>query len=58
MLGLGSVVSVGEVSGVRRLEVELGKAHFALDQDDVIKQIEDNGYAVHSAKMTITLTDA
>jgi hypothetical protein len=38
-----------------RLEVEKGKAHAALDQDDVIKQIEAVGYAMHGAKMTIEL---
>jgi len=38
-----------------RLEVEKGKAHVSLDQDDVIKQIEKVGYAMHDAKMTIEL---
>jgi uncharacterized protein YcgL (UPF0745 family) len=38
-----------------RLEVEKGKAHVSLDQDDVIKQIEKVGYAMHGAKMTIEL---
>jgi hypothetical protein len=38
-----------------RLEVEKGKTHAALDQDDVIKQIEQVGYAMHGAKMTIEL---
>jgi hypothetical protein len=39
-----------------RLEVETGKQHSALDQDDVIKQIEKVGYAMHGAKLTIELT--
>ncbi|NRB42909.1 MAG: hypothetical protein HRU20_31305 [Pseudomonadales bacterium] len=39
-----------------RLELIEGKPHNALDQDDVIKQIEANGYAVHAAKQPITLT--
>ena len=38
-----------------RLEVEKGKTHTALDQEDVIKQIEKVGYAVHGAKITIQL---
>ncbi|MCK5881665.1 MAG: hypothetical protein KAG18_07295 [Sinobacterium sp.] len=38
-----------------RLEIEAGKEHNALDQSDVLKQIEDNGFAVHGAKMTISL---
>ena len=38
-----------------RLEVVTGKVHSALDQDDVIKQIEEKGYAVHSAKNIIDL---
>ena len=39
-----------------RLEIEAGKAHNALDQDDVLKQIESNGYAIHGAKQAITVT--
>jgi hypothetical protein len=39
-----------------RLEVEQGKAHAAMDQDDVLKQIKTNGYAIHGAKKTIQLT--
>ena len=39
-----------------RLEVEMGEPHKALDQVDVIKQIEKVGYAIHGAKMTIQLT--
>ena len=38
-----------------RLEVIKGKAHSALDQDDVIKQIEAKGYAIHGAKNIIDL---
>jgi hypothetical protein len=38
-----------------RLEIETGKQHSALDQDDVIKQIEKVGYAMHGAKLTIEL---
>ncbi len=38
-----------------RLEVERGKEHPALDQEDVITQIETQGYAVHTAKSFITL---
>jgi hypothetical protein len=36
-----------------RLEITPGKAHFALDQDNIIEQIEKNGYAVHGAKIEI-----
>jgi hypothetical protein len=39
-----------------RLEIETGKVHSAIDQDDVIKQIEKVGYAMHGAKMTIELS--
>ena len=38
-----------------RLEIEAGKEHNALDQDNVLKQIEANGYALHGAKQTLTL---
>ncbi|MFT6101953.1 MAG: hypothetical protein ACJATV_001617 [Granulosicoccus sp.] len=38
-----------------RLEVVTGKAHSALDQDDVIKQIEEKGYAIHGAKTLLDL---
>lgn len=38
-----------------RLEIEKGNVHPALDQDDVIKQIEAVGYAMHGSKMTIDL---
>ncbi|MGB5299063.1 MAG: hypothetical protein WBN48_10085 [Thiogranum sp.] len=36
-----------------RLEITPGKSHFALDQDNIIEQIEENGYAIHGAKIEI-----
>lgn len=36
-----------------RLELTPGKPHPALDQDNIIAQIEQNGYAVHGAKTEI-----
>lgn len=36
-----------------RLELTPGKSHPALDQDNIIEQIEKNGYAVHGAKIEI-----
>ncbi|MGS2718073.1 hypothetical protein ACVBE9_07870 [Eionea flava] len=41
-----------------RLEVLKDKTHPALEQNDVIAQIEAKGYAIHGAKSTITLTVA
>lgn len=41
-----------------RLELDINKEHNALDQADVLKQIEDNGYAVHGAKFSIDLAAA
>jgi len=38
-----------------RLEIKPSKVHNALDQDDIIKQIEKNGYAIHGAKIVINL---
>ena len=38
-----------------RLEIELKNTHATLDQDDIIQQIERNGYAVHEAKTVITI---
>ena len=38
-----------------RLEIEPKKTHATLDQDDIIQQIERNGYAVHEAKTVITI---
>lgn len=39
-----------------RLEVELSVEHNAVDQADVIAQIEEKGYAVHGAKRIISLS--
>ena len=39
-----------------RLELDTEKEHNALDQTDIIQQIEDKGYALHSAKFDITLS--
>ncbi len=41
-----------------RLEIDPSKQHPALDQADVIQQIEDKGYAIHGAKITVTLETA
>lgn len=41
-----------------RLEVLKDKTHPALEQNDVIEQIEAKGYAIHGAKNTISLTAA
>jgi hypothetical protein len=38
-----------------RLEVELTVEHNAVDQVDVIGQIEEKGYAVHGSKRVILL---
>ncbi|MDF1583091.1 MAG: hypothetical protein RQ733_01640 [Methyloprofundus sp.] len=38
-----------------RLEIQPKKAHAALDQDDIIQQIETNGYAIHEAKTVMTI---
>ena len=38
-----------------RLELTAGKEHNALDQDDVMAQIKEKGYAIHAAKNTISL---
>jgi hypothetical protein len=38
-----------------RLEIELKVEHNAVDQADVIAQIEEKGYAVHGAKRIISL---
>lgn len=38
-----------------RLEINPEKTHPALDQEDILKQIEAKGYAVHGAKITIEL---
>ena len=39
-----------------RLDVEQGLEHNALDQDDILAQIEEQGYAVHGAKRQISLS--
>ena len=39
-----------------RLEIDAKKEHNALDQADIIKQIEENGYAIHGSKYEITLS--
>ena len=38
-----------------RLELDAGKDHNALDQADILQQIEQRGYAIHGAKQTIEL---
>lgn len=38
-----------------RLELDPGKTHFALDQIDIINQIEEKGYAIHGSKLEIKL---
>jgi uncharacterized protein YcgL (UPF0745 family) len=39
------------------LEIDPSQPRAALDSADVLKQISENGYAVHGAKVTITLQD-
>jgi len=39
-----------------RLELIPGKEHPALDLADILKQIEENGYAIHGAKTVINLS--
>lgn len=38
-----------------RLEIERGKEHNTVDQEDVLNQIEEKGYAIHGSKTTISL---
>ena len=38
-----------------RLELDPTRTHPALEQDDIIKQIDSNGYAVHGAKIVINI---
>ncbi|MCF7971528.1 MAG: hypothetical protein K9L22_10245 [Methylococcaceae bacterium] len=38
-----------------RLEIDPKKNHSALDQNNIIQQIENNGYAVHEAKTVINI---
>ena len=40
------------------LELDPSKSRIALDQADVMKQIEQNGYAVHDAKIEIKVGSA
>ena len=39
-----------------RLDVVQGVEHNALDQDDILAQIEEHGYAIHGAKREISLS--
>lgn len=39
-----------------RLVLDANKTHSALDQADIIAQLEDKGYAIHGAKLEIILT--
>ncbi len=39
-----------------RLELDINKEHNTLDQEDIIKQIEEKGYAVHGTKIEINLS--
>ena len=39
-----------------RLELDANKEHNAIDEADVLKQIEEKGYAIHGAKFTIELS--
>lgn len=41
-----------------RLELDLSKQRAVLDQEDVMKQIQENGFAIHDAKVEITLGSA
>ena len=36
-----------------RLEIDVNKPHPALDQKDVLKQIKNNGYAIHGATFVL-----
>ena len=38
-----------------RLEIKPGEEHSTLDSADILKQLEENGYAIHGAKNVITL---
>lgn len=40
-----------------RLELDPMKVHPAIDQKDVLRQIEKNGYAIHSAKILLKIGD-
>lgn len=39
-----------------RLVLDADKTHSALDQADIIAQLEEKAYAIHGAKFEITLT--
>ena len=41
-----------------RLDLNLEKEHDALEHVDVLQQIEEKGYAIHSAKFSISLSAA
>lgn len=41
-----------------RLELDLSRDHDALDHADVLRQIEEKGYAIHGAKFAISLSAA
>jgi hypothetical protein len=41
-----------------RLEIDASKVHPFLDQDDLMQQIETNGYAIHGAKSVLTIGTA
>jgi uncharacterized protein YcgL (UPF0745 family) len=38
------------------LKLDSNKPRIALDQNDVIKQIKEHGYALHGAKIEITIS--
>jgi len=38
-----------------RLEIDPNKQHPALDQADLIEQIASKGYAIHGAKITVSI---
>ena len=41
-----------------RLELNPSKEHNAIDQGDVLKQIEEKGFAIHGAKVNVELKAA
>ncbi|MFT5691022.1 MAG: hypothetical protein ACI92E_000347 [Oceanicoccus sp.] len=41
-----------------RLDLDLKREHDALEHVDVLQQIEEKGYAIHSAKFLISLSAA
>ena len=40
-----------------RLEIDPSKMHPALDQKDVLRQIEKNGYAIHGATILLKVVE-